>query len=272
MLVQAEGSSHWYDRQGKPQYSRPNKAKPGQMRDTNLRDARKENLLPSVTTITKIIARPQLEAWKIEQGILASLTLPRADNETDDDFARRVVQDARSVSRDAADLGTEFHHYSALYDTLGVRPTDDGKTIMDPRMPQMVAGYILWHQKHLGGVTHTEQCFAAHGYGGRDDLLATTIDGRTVLIDKKTKATRQGKRIEVYDEQGMQLAACANGLKLDKDALLWNVFVSTTEMGRCEVHDWTEQRDRYWQMFQTALSLWCQIKKYDPRKAVEDAE
>ena len=83
-LVKAEQSSHWYTQDGKPFYEIENKSAPGTMRRVTLRDARKLNLVPSVTTITGVISKPQLEAWKIEQAILASLTLPRTPKESDD--------------------------------------------------------------------------------------------------------------------------------------------------------------------------------------------
>ena len=65
MIVRASESQHWYDRNGTPAYSVI--AKNGVPRPTTLRDARKLNLVPSVTTILNVAAKPALEAWKLNQ-------------------------------------------------------------------------------------------------------------------------------------------------------------------------------------------------------------
>ena len=64
---QAE-TGHWYDRAGKPCYQQTT-AK-GALRGTDLRDARKQGLVPSVTTVLSVLAKPALETWKVKQGIL----------------------------------------------------------------------------------------------------------------------------------------------------------------------------------------------------------
>lgn len=269
-IVTTERSSHWYTRDGHPDYERECKTRPGKMRPTNLRDARADQLLPSVTTITQVIAKPQLERWKIEQGILAALTLPRLQGEGEDAYAKRVADDAQSVSREAAALGTDFHRYAMQYLHGGLIPANDGSVPMDPRIPAMVGGFAVWSRKHLLGVIETESAFGAYGYGGKYDLLARTQDSRTVLADIKTQTTRQGKKISVYLEYGMQLAAYAHGTRQPEDVLLWNIIVSASEMGRVEIHDWTADRREMRATFLLAMELWCKLNAYDPRKVVMD--
>ena len=50
-------SGHWYTRSGEPMYTV--KANNGQQRNTTLRDARKYDLVPSVTTIINVAAFTQ---------------------------------------------------------------------------------------------------------------------------------------------------------------------------------------------------------------------
>ncbi|NDG20016.1 MAG: hypothetical protein EB117_17375, partial [Betaproteobacteria bacterium] len=85
------------------------KANNGQQRNTTLRDARKLDLIPSVTTILNVAAKPGLEAWKQQQILLAALTLPKAENESIDAYAERVIQDSKQQAQDARDLGTDIH-------------------------------------------------------------------------------------------------------------------------------------------------------------------
>lgn len=103
----AEGG-HWYDRQGNPVYEVPCSSKDG-MRPTTIRDAVKLDLVPSVTAILGVAAKPGLEAWKAKQILEASLTLPRIDGETLDDYAVRVMEDAKAQSALARDKGTQLH-------------------------------------------------------------------------------------------------------------------------------------------------------------------
>ena len=77
IIARSAESVHWYQHNGAPQYTV--KAKDGSDRPTTLRDARKLNLVPSVTTILKIAAKPGLEAWKLNQMLLAALTLPKGE-------------------------------------------------------------------------------------------------------------------------------------------------------------------------------------------------
>jgi hypothetical protein len=100
-------SLHWYTRDGEPAYEVP--AAKGGMRPTTLRDARKLNLVPSVTTIIRCAAAPGLELWKANQLMMAALTLPRRDGEAEKDWLSRVVQDSKEQARKAAARGTAIH-------------------------------------------------------------------------------------------------------------------------------------------------------------------
>ena len=94
IIARSAESVHWYGKDGSPQYTV--KAKDGSDRPTTLRDARKLDLVPSVTTILKVAAKPGLEAWKLEQMLLSALTLPRTQNEPEKDFIARIVEIGRA--------------------------------------------------------------------------------------------------------------------------------------------------------------------------------
>ena len=78
-------------------------------------DARKVLALPSVTNVLGVLAKPGLDAWKIEQGIMAALTLPRRADEPLDVFAHRVVQDMGEQVEKAADFGSAIHAACEVY-------------------------------------------------------------------------------------------------------------------------------------------------------------
>ena len=52
-------SGHWYTQEGEPMYTIVGAN--GKERNTTLRDAKKEGLVPSVTTIMSMMAKPALE-------------------------------------------------------------------------------------------------------------------------------------------------------------------------------------------------------------------
>ena len=92
ILIERQAPSHWYLRDGRPFHEIARKDGCGS-RPVTLADARKVLALPSVTNVLGILAKPALEAWKIEQGILSSLTLPRHPGEDLAAFAKRIVTD-----------------------------------------------------------------------------------------------------------------------------------------------------------------------------------
>jgi hypothetical protein len=123
-------------------------------------------LLPSVTNILGVINKPELVTWKMEQAVLAALTLPRAENEDLDCFARRVVQDSQNHVQSAADFGTAFH--------AGAQAIAAGQPL-DPASP--VAAWLVyykdWFRANITRVHWTERVIVNSqlGYAGTADAL-----------------------------------------------------------------------------------------------------
>jgi len=256
----ASQSGHWYAADGSPAYEIP--AKNGALRPVTLRDARKHNLYPSVTTILSVAAKPALEAWKVRQGILAALTLPMLEGETDDAFAERALADSREQSRRAAALGTLLHEQ--------IERSFTGTA--DPEWLPFVQPVRDWLNTNLGWrAWRAERSFASPlGYGGKVDLHGVANDGRGVVVDFKTKDFDSEKAADVkgYDEQGIQLAAYAHGLGLDSPMVPMrvNLFVSTREPGLIVPHVWAEDTyDRHLAMFKALLTYWQADKGYSPK-------
>ena len=152
-------SGHWYHRDGTPCYEIEGKG--GKMRPTTLRDARKLGLVPSVTSIIRLAAAPGLVNWQIEQAILASLTLPRVDGETDEQFIARVRKDAAEQALKARERGTQIHawiqeHFSGVW-------SDEAKLFIDSLQATLFAETQQeWWE--------SEASFATDRYGGKCDL------------------------------------------------------------------------------------------------------
>lgn len=247
IIARASESNHWYAKDGSPAYTVL--AKNGEPRSTTLRDARKLGLLPSVTTIIKCAASPGLEAWKLNQMMLAALTLPRAEGESEQSFIARVQADSKEHARMAAERGTEVHaDIEGYFEGLAKEPSAYSLAVdkaLDERF-----GDLDWN---------AEKSFATpgpHGFGGKIDLHSTDGDG--VVIDFKTKEFTSDTldKAAGYEEHMMQLAAYRIGLGLP-NARAANVFVSVTEPGLVVVNEWSQDDLlRGWRMFEALKTYW----------------
>lgn len=251
----ASQGGHWYAQDGSPAYEI--KAKAGHMRAVTLRDARKLNLYPSVTGILNCAAKPQLERWKIEQAMMACITLPRAEWENETEFMARALEDSQQQANKARERGTILHAQceQSFIDYRSV----------EPEHLEYVAPVRQWLDVRFGGIQwQAEKSFAsALGYGGKVDLHSREAGG--VVLDFKTKAFDDPLKVKGYDEQGIQLAAYAQGLNLGPDALRVNLFISTTVPGLIVPVEWpTATFGRHWSMFQALLSYWQADKGYTP--------
>ena len=241
----ASEAGHWYARDGSPMYTVMGKTT-GKPRNTTLRDAREMNLVPSVTTILNVAAKPALTNWLQEQAILAALTLPRAPNEPEADWLKRVLSDSKQQGKDAADLGTEIHGAIQNY--------YEGRK--ESKFPHHVESCRQAIKTMYGDRTwHCEKSFAHElGFGGKCDMHNTDGDG--IVIDIKTKDFSDLSKPLWYDEHLLQLAAYREGLGLP-GARCANVFVSRTNPDLAIAHEWTEEDlKRGWKMFQHLLNYW----------------
>lgn len=245
----AQEGGHWYTRDGDPMYTVPSK-KDGTPRNTTLRDARERNLVPSVTTILNIAAKPGLNVWLQEQAILAALTLPRGTEETESAWLKRVVQDSKAQARDAADLGTEIH--------AAVQSFYEGRKAS--AFPIHVQTCTKAIESHYGAKKWIAERAFAHemGFGGKVDMHT---DG--IVIDIKTKDFDDPAKVAGYDEHLMQLAAYRVGLGMP-EARCANVFVSRTNADLAVVKEWAEEDlARGWLMFTALLSFWQYKNQYE---------
>lgn len=237
----ASESNHWYTRDGAPQYTV--EAAKGGMRNTTLRDARKMNLVPSVTTILNVAAKPALTAWLQQQVLLAALTLPKKDDEAEAAYIERIMHDSKQQGRDAADRGTDIH--------AAIQGFYEG--IKESRFPHHVSACDEAIRTHFGEhIWGCEKSFAHEmGFGGKCDMYTEGI-----VVDIKTKDFDSKDKITGYDEHLMQLSAYRVGLGMPT-ARCANVFVSRTNPDLAVVYEWhAEDLDRGWDMFCALLRFW----------------
>lgn len=233
--VRNTDSSHWYFRDGKPCFELEKKDGSG-MKTPTLADARKLSLLPSVTTILKLLAKPELQAWIVEQAVLSVLTTPRKIDgntgrlETDDVFVQRVLHDEKIQDQEAQaarDKGIEIH--AAMEDYFqGREISPELRPWIEPAAKALSA---------YGELVATEKILVGPGYAGKTDLIMIQPEVWWIFDFKTAKKLPEKG---AWREHVLQCAAYAKAysLLLDNNTPVHapvrtgNVYISTTEQGK----------------------------------------
>lgn len=257
---QKSQGSHWYSLEGEACHQIA-KAKGDGMRNVTVTDARKLGLFPSVTNILGVIAKPGLDKWKLQQVAKAAFNRPPDGKESAEYFTDRIIESAFDQVVDAADFGSRIH--DALEKIFEGEPVEE-------ELQPYVQPTLDWKREKGLTFTHREITLvnAGEGYAGRCDVIAQGKKGQLVILDYKTRKTKEGEKVATYDGQGMQLAAYAVahwGEAMLEKVTAANVFISTTEPGRMEVckHDDLVSE---WHAFKAACLLWRKMKGFDPRR------
>lgn len=248
-MTHAAESTHWYTRKGEPAYTVA--AKDGFQRPTTLRDARKLNLVPSVTTIIRTAAAPGLERWKLDQMMHAALTLPRGATEPEAEWIKRVWTDSQETAKKASERGTAIHAaIQSVYE--GIDASGSG---YEAHVTGAIVAVEKWWWEFAPLEPKAEAAFASPlGFGGKVDLSGTTGNG--VVLDFKTKEFDKDTDLKTWDEHAMQLAAYREGLGMPK-ARCAIVYVSVTNPGLSKLIEIPEEElARGWECFVYLLGFW----------------
>ncbi len=291
--------SHFYTQEGEPCYQVPNVSKGG-MRDTTIRDAKKLNLVKSVTTVLDVPDKPALARWKINQVFLTLQRYEELDREWTncifddtskidpehleemeeaykimllpyDERWKAVLYKSEQIGRDSAAKGHALHDDLEKYYKTG---------FINPKTREFIQPVIDFMSERFAGVEWiSEESFTSrkHQFGGRVDMYSK----QGIILDFKTKATDDIKKMQAYETHHMQTAAYAVGLmennkfdrsKLD-DLLLasdtdslrkverYDLFISTEKPGLLNLTQ-SEHFDRDWDMFR-ALNIYWKLKNWD---------
>jgi len=244
-------ATHWYDRNGTPAYEI--EGKNGKLRPVTLRDARVLQLVPGFSTIARQEYKPALEIWKINQALMAALTLPQISGETLAEFKGRCELDMEAQSKAARERGTNLHAAMEAWYQFGT--VGDG-------YKAYVMPVVAWLQEHVPDAPWVTEKSFSHplGYGGKTDLYAKGV----ALVDFKFKDFSDPKDVRGYDEHEMQLHAYAHGLwETAGSCRLINLFISSTVPGLIVPVEWPWNSDSLL-AFCHLLKLWQLRKGYTP--------
>ena len=279
-------SGHWYTREGKASHTQVGKN--GVERSTDLRDARKLKLIPSVTTILNVFAKPGLDRWKLTEVAKVAQTLFKekveglllpGDNEVKSliegldellaeppvQFADRcLLRQAQPVEK-AADFGTEVHDAIEKY--------FEGEPVPDHLLEYIRPAFEWKQEKQLTFVEREKILVSVeHGYAGMVDIICLGPDGQKGVIDWKTRKTKKDVKVRPYDFQVHQIAAYAvahwgSEAVARGEVFGANCYISSTEPGRFDKWAYSPaELAEAWEVFQGACAIWRAIKNYDPRR------
>ena len=245
--VKQSEASHWYYPDARPCYEVPYADPSKGMRPTTLRDAKKLGLIPSVTTVLRVLDKPALTSWKIEQAVLAVMTTPKLSGEADDAFIKRVLTTDREQDAEAAkarELGTRIHDAIEAALSFNAINQDELAVYVAP---------VVAACKSLGNALATEKIMVGEGYAGRIDAI---LDGNEItVVDFKTTKTLPK---ESWWEHQLQTAAycAALGNTGNKRIKSCNIYIDTINAGKifvCQNPDWQETFERG---FKPILNYW----------------
>jgi hypothetical protein len=252
--------SHWYRHDGTAAHHQPRADGKGQ-RNTTIKDAREQKLLPSVTTILGTLNKGALTAWKVKEAIAVAFRSRPQDQEPLEAYQKRIVEESMAQVGEASDLGTRIHD--------ALEKASMGDLDIDPSLLVYVTPVLEWMDKAKIQVVEVERTLVntKHGYAGKVDVIAKGPRGKRIICDYKSRKTQPGRAITPFDGQAMQIAAYA-ATAFPENSLARiggiNVYVSTTEPGRVEAYTHPCLVGPF-DAFKHVCAVWRHINNYDPR-------
>jgi hypothetical protein len=198
-------SQHWYSLDGKPVYTQDcKKGAKNPTRPTNIKDARAQNLLPSVSGITGVIASSALVGYMMREVGKAAYARPVIGGETEAEYTTFLVNKSKEDGATAAQLGTDIHEGLERYYSeplFGHEPCPltmpDGKIVDRWDFIQPAIDKVA----ELKLVVTEPECVvvnAPYGYAGKTDLPFTRGE-QVGIADFKSKRTKPGMKVEPYE-------------------------------------------------------------------------
>ncbi len=257
--------AHWYSRES-GLLMPPAALKNGSgYRDYDLRDARKDLALASVTNILSSMSKPGLDAWKLERAIKQARI-----SDLDADLGI-VLKAAFQEAEDAAEFGTAVH--------AGLAAGFRGQSWLCPdiRVRMVVDAFWPWwygnHQEFTCDQVEVPFANTEWGFAGTADYKGRELGYRPLLdapclIDFKTQDAETEADFNFYDpDYPLQLAGYALGLD-ETDATRISVLISRTRPGLCKLKVW-EHNDRYLAMWIHLLAFWQHRNSYYPGEVIK---
>ena len=250
----ASNGQHWYTLTGEACHVQPG-GKP-----TTLREARKQNLVPSVSGVLGVIEKPHLTKWKCDRMVRKCLENPHIAGEPEQDYIDRVHGYAKIDQHEILDFGNRVHK---AIEEFNLNKFDESK---DPAIWPWLETYVRWTHERLIRVIAVEKTVVSKrwGFGGTIDLIAEVRGIRSpVIVDYKTQ--EYSSKPAFRKEYAFQLAAYRKTMR--PNPLCISLVINRSKPKPIAEKIWpVEDLQRGWRLFKAANSLWREEKKYEPAR------
>ena len=254
------GGAHYYTQTGAARYG------------ATLREARKHNYLPSITTVLQEWPQRSLYNWiafellkarhnNPPQGDEAAPVLPGEElSDAQVNYFREVQKKSNAIRDEAAERGNAIH---AAAEAMLLKKKWDTS---DPALVHL----RTWIDENVEEVFWTERALVNLDLkiaGRADALIKTKGDERPMLIDFKGRGfdhgPRKGWRAKRYSKDVVQLAFYAS--TMTDPPRIANVYVNREGECPVELAEYTDaEREKAFDMARYVTSIWYYEKKYLP--------
>lgn len=255
------GGAHYYTQTGLPRYG------------ATLREARKGNYLPSITTVLNAWPAGYLNDW-----IKYELLKARHNNPPEGDAAAPVVEGEDLTEAQRSYFKEIVDKSNAIRDAAGARGNEiheGGEAMLlgkkwnrkDPSLKEL----NRWLSEFQDGEPHwTERSLVNIDLriAGRADALIKTVgDERPLLIDFKGRSfdygPRKGWKAKRYSKDLVQLAFYASTMA--DPPRIANLYVQREGECPIEFAEYTDaEREKAFEMVRCVVAIWYHEKRYEP--------
>jgi len=255
-----QGGAHYYTQTGLPRYG------------ATLREARKHNYLPSITTVLNAWPAGYLNDW-----IKFELLKARHNNPPDGDAAAPVIEGEDLTDAQQVYFKEIVSKSNAVRDAAAARGNEihaGGEAMLlgkkwnrkDPSLKEL----NRWLEEFAEETYWTERSLVNLDLriAGRADALIKTVgDARPMLIDFKGRSfdhgPRKGWKAKRYSKDVVQLAFYASTM-IDPPRIA-NLYVQREGECPIEVAEYTdEERIKAFEMVRCVVAIWYHEKRYAP--------
>ena len=254
-------ATHYYSKSGEPVYETPS-ADGSKMVKTTLAHARKKKLMPSVTTVLKMMDKPSVTEWLIDLYLKGIFGLKREwETFSDFDEFKKFAQDSIRVEREsAAKAGTDIHAMIGSCFEQNLKHSNPDIVAICKKVKQYFDA--------MGCDRYDfEISFASKmGYAGCVDMRCFSGEDIMYIVDFKTTNEKQYPKIikKPYDDYRMQGAAYSAGMfPLWKKPQFVNWIINRDNLDQHEPYTWKQaDLEDGLEMFLHVLSYWELKNKY----------
>lgn len=180
-MIKFEKNAHWYDcsnGEGKTQH------------DATLREARKQNLYPSVTTVDKEeFPNEFLTQWKMNEMANSAYDNPPMAHEEKEAYVNRLYELSGHKAATAADFGKELHAAIDDYPQLS----------LDDQLKPWIEEFGNWYDDFIV-MPHAKEKIVWDddlGVAGTMDFSGCSRDHGDIIIDWKSQRLKEDKNGKV---------------------------------------------------------------------------